>query len=197
MGPVYHLLGLSVGVIQSMGGPGDELVPVRPHYTAADDRYQHLRNPCTPGRGLSADITYGTNNEFGFDYLRDNMVWDLSQCVQRELYYAIVDEVDNILIDEARTPLIISGEAEESASKYQRFARIVGTLRPEIDYVRWTKSSASSPSPRRASTKVERALGIDNIYAPEHFELTPYLENALKAQALFHRDRDYIVPMAR
>ena len=90
----------------------------------ADDRYQHLR-PVARARPTQADITYGTNNEFGFDYLRDNMVLDLSQCVQRELYYAIVDEVDNILIDEARTPLIISGEAEESTSQYQRFAAIV------------------------------------------------------------------------
>ncbi|MGC9359462.1 MAG: preprotein translocase subunit SecA, partial [Anaerolineae bacterium] len=113
MGPVYHLLGLSVGVIQSMGNdPSMSSFLFDPDYPTEDDRYLHLR-PISRREAYEADITYGTNNEFGFDYLRDNMVLDLDQCVQRELYYAIVDEVDNILIDEARTPLIISGQAEE------------------------------------------------------------------------------------
>jgi preprotein translocase subunit SecA len=192
MGPAYHLLGLSVGVIQSMGqDPAMSSFVFDPSYTAADDRYQHLR-PCSRREAYAADITYGTNNEFGFDYLRDNMVWDLNQCVQRELHYAIVDEVDNILIDEARTPLIISGEAEESTSNYQRFARIVRTFRPEADYTVDEKQRIVTLT-EDGITKVERALAIDNLYAPEHFELTPYLENALKAQVLFHRDRDYIV----
>jgi len=123
MGPVYNLLGMSVGVVQSMGqDPTMGSFLFDPDYAAADDRYQHLRT-CSRMEAYAADITYGTNNEFGFDYLRDNMVLDLSQCVQRELHYAIVDEVDNILIDEARTPLIISGQAEESTAQYQRFAR--------------------------------------------------------------------------
>ncbi|MBC7234490.1 MAG: preprotein translocase subunit SecA, partial [Chloroflexi bacterium] len=162
-----------------------------PHYVAADDRYQHLR-PCSRREAYEADITYGTNNEFGFDYLRDNMVLDLRECVQRELYYAIVDEVDNILIDEARTPLIISGQAEESTEQYRQFARIVERLRPEIDYVVNEKERTVTAT-EEGINKVERALGIDNLYAPEHFELTPYLENALRAKALFKRDRDYVV----
>ena len=192
MGQVYHLLGLSVGVVQSMGqDPAMSSFVFDPHYPTADDRYQHLR-PCSRAEAYAADITYGTNNEFGFDYLRDNMVWELNQCVQRELHYAIVDEVDNILIDEARTPLIISGEAEDATSNYQRFARIARTLRLEADYTVDEKQRIATLT-EDGITKVERSLGIDNLYAPEHFELTPYLENALKAQVLFHRDRDYIV----
>ncbi len=148
--------------------------------------------PVPRAETYAADITYGTNNEFGFDYLRDNMVLDLRECAQRELHYAIVDEVDNILIDEARTPLIISGEAEESTSHYQRFARIVRTLRAEVDYTVDEKQRSATIT-EEGLVKVERALGIDNLYAPEHFDLTPYLENALKAQALFHLDRNYIV----
>ena len=192
MGPVYHLLGLSVGVVQSMGqDPTMSSFLFDPGYAAADDRYQHLV-PCSRKEAYAADITYGTNNEFGFDYLRDNMVLDLSQCVQRELHYAIVDEVDNILIDEARTPLIISGQAEESTSQYQRFARIASNLRPDNDYAVDEKQRTVSIT-EEGIARVEQTLGVDNLYAPEHFELTPYLENALKARALFRKDRDYIV----
>jgi preprotein translocase subunit SecA len=112
MGPIYHLLGVTVGVIQSAAeNPALGSFVYDPNYPATDDRYQNLR-PVARREAYVADITYGTNNEFGFDYLRDNMVWDLAQGVQRELHYAIVDEVDNILVDEARTPLIISGPAE-------------------------------------------------------------------------------------
>ena len=129
MGPVYHLLGVSVGVIQSAAeNPMLGSFVYDPAYPATDDRYQHLR-PVQRREAYLADITYGTNNEFGFDSLRDNMVWDLNQCVQRELFYAIVDEVDNILIDEARTPLIISGPAEESGHEYSRLASIVQSLK--------------------------------------------------------------------
>ena len=196
MGPIYHLLGLSVGVIQSAGADlSTSSFLYDPDYVSADDRYHHLR-PCSRREAYAADITYGTNNEFGFDYLRDNMVWDLSQCVMRELYYAIVDEVDNILIDEARTPLIISGEAEESTSTYQRMDRIVRALRPEIDYTVDEKQRVVTIT-EEGIAKVERALGIENLYAPEHFELTPYLENALKAHVLFKRDRDYVVSSDR
>jgi len=192
MGPVYHLLGLSVGVIQSMGqDPRMSSFIYDPDYISADDRYQHLR-PVSRYDAYRTDITYGTNNEFGFDYLRDNMVVDLNQCVQRELYYAIVDEVDNILIDEARTPLIISGEAEESTSSYQRFAHLVRNLKPEIDYTVDEKQRTVSIT-EAGINQVEHALGISNLYAPENYQLTPYLENALKAQALFTLDRDYIV----
>nr|MBC7245316.1 preprotein translocase subunit SecA [Chloroflexota bacterium] len=192
MGPIYHLLGLTVGVIQTAAeNPQLSSFVYDPEYPATDDRYQNLR-PVPRREAYLADITYGTNNEFGFDYLRDNMVWDLSQCVQRELHYAIVDEVDNILIDEARTPLIISGPAEESTDNYIRFARLVKQLRPEIDYTVDEKLRIVTLT-EEGTAKVERALGIDNLYSPEHYGLTPYLENALKAEVLFKADRDYIV----
>jgi preprotein translocase subunit SecA len=194
MGPIYHALGLTVGVIQSSTGDG-RLQPAYvfdPTYIADDDRYQYLRPVEHRRQAYEADITYGTNNEFGFDYLRDNMVWDASQRVQRELYYAIVDEVDNILIDEARTPLIISGPAEESDENYRRLAQIVPRLRPEEDYTVDEKARVVTLTDEGIS-KMESWLGVDNIYAPEHFELTHYLDNALKAHALFKRDRDYIV----
>src|SRR6266498_4867718 len=122
MGPLYHGLGLSVGVIQHEASFFFDAT-----YEAEDKRLQHLR-PCTRREAYRADITYGTNNEFGFDYLRDNMVGDLADCVQRELHYAIVDEVDSILIDEARTPLIISGPTEDSTDKYYIIDRIIPSL---------------------------------------------------------------------
>jgi len=192
MGPIYHLLGLTVGVIQSAAqNPELGSFVFDPNYPATDDRYQNLR-PVPRREAYLADITYGTNNEFGFDYLRDNMVWDLAQCVQRELQYAIVDEVDNILIDEARTPLIISGPAEESTDQYVRFAGLVRQLRAEADYTVDEKMRVVTLT-EDGTAKVERLLGIDNLYSPEHYELTPYLENALKADVLFRADRDYIV----
>ncbi|MFH1085980.1 MAG: preprotein translocase subunit SecA, partial [Chloroflexota bacterium] len=192
MGPVYDLLGLSVGVVQSMGeDPEMASFLYDPDHVSADDRYMRLR-PCARQEAYRADITYGTNNEFGFDYLRDNMVWDLRQCVQRELYYAIVDEVDNILIDEARTPLIISGPAEEPTHEYQRFAAIVRDLRPDTDYAVDEKQRVATIT-EEGINKVEHRLGIGNLYDAEHAQLTPYLENALKAKALFGRDKDYVV----
>ena len=192
MGPIYHLLGLTVGVIQSAAeNPQLGSFVYDPAYPATDDRYQNLR-PVPRREAYLADVTYGTNNEFGFDYLRDNMVWDLAQCVQRELHYAIVDEVDNILIDEARTPLIISGPAEESTDNYVRFARLVKPLHAEDDYTVDEKLRVVTLT-EDGTARIERALGIDNLYSPEHYDLTPYLENALKAEVLFKLDRDYIV----
>ena len=198
MGPIYHLLGVSVGVIQSAAAdPRLGSFLYDSDYPAADDRYQHLR-PVQRREAYTADITYGTNNEFGFDYLRDNMVMDLSQCAQRELYYAIVDEVDNILIDEARTPLIISGAAEESADHYRTFARLVPSLhlgREEDesgDYIVDEKVQVATLT-EQGIAKIERALGLDNLYSPENFHMTPYLDNTLRAYALYRRDRDYIV----
>ncbi len=192
MGPVYHLLGVSVGVIQAAAeNPELGSFVFDPSYPAADDRYQNLR-PVARREAYLADITYGTNNEFGFDYLRDNMVWDLGQCVQRELHYAIVDEVDNILIDEARTPLIISGPAEESTDNYVRFAGIVPRLRPEVDYAVEEKLRVVTLT-EEGIGHVESMLGLDNLYSPAYSELTPYLENALKAHVLFKLDRDYVV----
>jgi preprotein translocase subunit SecA len=192
MGPVYHLLGVSVGVIQSAAeNPALGSFVFDPEFPATDDRYQKLR-PVPRREAYLADITYGTNNEFGFDYLRDNMVWDLGQRAQRELYYAIVDEVDNILIDEARTPLIISGPAEESTDNYVRFARLVRTLRPEADYTVDEKLRIVTLT-EEGTARIERALGVDNLYSPAHYDLTPYLENALRAEVLFRLDRDYLV----
>ncbi|MGQ9555636.1 MAG: preprotein translocase subunit SecA [Anaerolineae bacterium] len=192
MGPIYHVLGLSVGVIQSAAAdPSLGSFLYDPDYQAADDRYHHLR-PVARRQAYLADITYGTNNEFGFDYLRDNMVVDLRQVVQRELHYAIVDEVDNILIDEARTPLIISGEAEESAQHYQVFARLVPRLRPEVDYTVDEKDRIVTLTDEGVA-KIESWLNVDNLYSAEHYHLTPYLDNALRAHVLYQRDRDYIV----
>jgi preprotein translocase subunit SecA len=192
MGPVYRFLGMSSGVIQNIGNnPEMSSFLYDPDYQAQDDRYQHLL-PVGRRDVYAADITYGTNNEFGFDYLRDNMVWDLKQRVQQPLYYAIVDEVDNILIDEARTPLIISGPAEEATDWYGKFAQMVGRLRPETDYTMDEKTRAVSPTDEGIE-KIEQMLGIDNMYSPEHYELTPYFENSLKAQVLFNRDKEYIV----
>ncbi|HEX2173104.1 MAG TPA: preprotein translocase subunit SecA [Dehalococcoidia bacterium] len=186
MGAIYHKLGLSVASIQH-----EAAYLYDPSYHNEDPRLLHLR-PIARQEAYLADITYGTNNEFGFDYLRDNMVQDLSQIVQRELHYAIVDEVDNILIDEARTPLIISGQAEESAEHYIRFAQIIPRLRAEEDYTVDERVRAISLT-EAGIEKVEKWLGIESIYDPQHYELTRYLDNALKAQVLYHRDDQYIV----
>ncbi len=199
MGPVYHLLGLHAAVIQSSAGdPNRGSYIYDPVYLSEDDRFQFLR-PITRREAYEADITYGTNNEFGFDYLRDNMVQDLGQCVQRELFYAIVDEVDNILIDEARTPLIISGAAQESSNWYTRFAELVARLRPSSskeaadgEYVVDEKDRLATLT-EGGIEKIQDWLGITNLYSPEHFDLTPYLDNALRASVLYKRDRDYIV----
>jgi preprotein translocase subunit SecA len=168
MGQIYRFLGLSVGAI---------LTTMTPQSQERRDSY-------------ASDITYGTNNEFGFDYLRDNMVPDLVYAVQRPLHYAIVDEVDNILIDEARTPLIISGQAEESVDLYVRFARAVPRLKPETDYTVDEKSRTVAIT-EEGIDKIERILGIENIY--DDMEQTRHLENALKAHAVFKLDKDYIV----
>ena len=204
MGPIYHMLGLSVGVVQSAGGgrPDDASYQFDPDYQAADDRYLYLK-PISRRQAYHCDITYGTNNEFGFDYLRDNMVYDTSQMSQRELHYAIIDEIDNILIDEARTPLIISGPAEESSDLYRQSADVVRHLRasspesveakePDADYAVDEKTRVVTLT-EAGVEKVERIMGIENLYGPEHWEKTPYVDNALRAQVIYHRDRDYIV----
>jgi len=192
MGPVYHFLGVSVGIITH-----DSSFIFEPGYPTTDERLINLR-PCTRQEAYAADVTYGTNNEFGFDYLRDNMVVELEQRVQRERAFAIVDEVDNILIDEARTPLIISGQAEESADKYFTFARLVPRMsaRPEGeedggDYFVDLKDKAVSPTEQGVS-KMEQMLGIANLYDADP-TLARHFEQALKAHALYKRDRDYIV----
>ncbi|MBI5877607.1 MAG: preprotein translocase subunit SecA [Chloroflexi bacterium] len=187
MGPIYYALGLSVGVIQH-----ESAYLFDPAYSHHDARFHHLR-PCAHRReAYYADITYGTNNEFGFDYLRDNMVWDSDERVQRDVNFAIVDEVDNILIDEARTPLIISGQADEATDLYRKFAAIAATLREEEDFTVDEKHRNVTLTEGGIDT-VERKLGIDNLYAPESLEMTPYLDQALKARVLFLKDREYIV----
>jgi preprotein translocase subunit SecA len=192
MGPIYYFLGMSCGVIQNMGNdPAMASFVYDPDFQAADDRYHNLR-PANRADVYATDIVYGTNNEFGFDYLRDNMVWDPAQMVQRDLYYAIVDEVDNILIDEARTPLIISGPAEEATDWYVRFADMMRRLHEGTHYALDAKTKVVTPTDEGIEA-VERMLGIDNMYSAESYELTPYFENALKAQALFHLDQEYIV----
>src|SRR4030042_915630 len=182
---------------QPRGGPPPPSLPCDPEYASEDRRWPHLR-PVSRRQAYQADIPYGTNNEFGFDYLRDNMVLDLSHCAQRPLNYAIVDEVDYILIDEARTPLIISGAAEESAQKYAIFAQLVPQLVKESDYTVDEKSRSVALTDNGIG-KVEKLLKKDgllkapNLYDPSNYALTHYLESALKAHVLFRRDKDYVV----
>ncbi len=186
MGPVYHALGVTVACIQH-----EAAFVFDPDYDSGDPNWSHLR-PVTRSEAYQADITYGTNNEFGFDYLRDNMVTDLSQCVQRELNYAIVDEVDNILIDESRTPLIISGAAEESTQKYYTFAKLIPRLHPDEDYTveeKWRTVSLTDSG----IAKLENWLGLPNLYDPNHYDLVHHVENALRAYVMYQRDRDYVV----
>ena len=186
MGPVYHALGTSVGCIQH-----DSAFLFDPEYDSEDAAWPHLR-PVPRREAYAADITYGTNNEFGFDYLRDNMVANLSQRVQREFNYAIVDEVDNILIDEARTPLIISGQAEEATQKYYTFARLIPRLQPEIDYT-IDEKMRSAILTESGIGKMEKWLGIPNLYDPANYALVHYMENALRAHVFYKRDREYVV----
>src|ERR1700744_1620615 len=175
MGRVHHFLGLEVGVILADMTPAD----------------RH--------KAYAADITYGTNNEFGFDYLRDNMSWSLEECVQRGHNFAIVDEVDSILVDEARTPLIISGPAEQNSRWYTEFAKIAPKLRRvkdeelqdgdyEVDEKKRTVGILES-----GVEKVEDYLGIDNLYDPVNTPLVSFLNNSIKAKELYKKDKDYVV----
>ncbi|MBX2998118.1 MAG: preprotein translocase subunit SecA [Caldilineaceae bacterium] len=192
MGPIYHLLGVSAAVIQSSAGnPDMGSFLYDPDFPAQDDRFKGLR-PIPRREAYQADVLYGTNNEFGFDYLRDNMVMELSQRTQRDLHYAIVDEVDNILVDEARTPLIISGETQESSDYYRRFAELVRSLQEGKDYEVNEKERVATLT-ENGIVKLEDKLGLENLYSSENFEMIPYLDNALRARALYARDKDYIV----
>jgi preprotein translocase subunit SecA len=187
-GPVFHFLGMTVGVVI-----GDKSFIYDPKFVNEehdDPRIQQLK-PCTRKEAYAADITYGTNNEFGFDYLRDNMVDQVDLLRQRELNFAIVDEVDSILIDEARTPLIISAPASDSGQNYGTFAAIARKL-SEDDYVLDEKRKAVSLTDQGVE-KVEKMLGIKNLYAPEHVRSVYHMDQALRAETLFKRDRDYVV----
>jgi preprotein translocase subunit SecA len=194
MGPIYHFLGLSVATLQQ--GEKNALM-FDPTFESTQLELNHLR-ASTRQEAYRADITYGTNNEFGFDYLRDNMAWRLEERVQRELYYAIVDEVDNILIDEARTPLIISGPAGEASEEYYRLAEIVRKLGPDDYTIEQRTRSITLTEP--GYDRVEELLGasLTNPDRPEEADpqqakLMHHLEAALKAEYLFKRDKDYIV----
>jgi preprotein translocase subunit SecA len=189
-GPVYASLGLTVGVIQNNGVSYMYEPGYRPGEEGATGGLDELR-PCSRRDVYQADITYGTNNEFGFDYLRDNMVREWEEKAQRALYFAIVDEVDNILIDEARTPLIISGNAEEASGTYLRFARAVKNMQEERDFQVDYKSKHIALT-EEGITRVERALGIDNVFGGDS-RLARHLEAALDAEFLKRIDRDYVV----
>ncbi len=186
MGTVYARLGVTIGALQNQ-----KALVYDPEYTEGEKGFEHMRS-ATRHEAYRADITYGTNNEFGFDYLRDNMVTNRDERVQRELGYAIVDEVDNILVDEARTPLIISGPADMSQRDYVRYARVAPTLRTEQDYTVDEKHRTVALT-QDGISKLERTLNINNLYGPENFGVVHHMENALKAQIIFQRDRDYVV----
>ncbi|MPZ22712.1 MAG: preprotein translocase subunit SecA [Dehalococcoidia bacterium] len=180
------MLGVTVGIIQH------DASYIVTEEKVSDALGMEYLAPISKREAYGADITYGTNNEFGFDYLRDNMVQDEARKVQRGHHYSIVDEVDNILIDEARTPLIISGAAGESATLYQTFARLVPRLQATTDY-EVDEKHRSVTLTEEGNEKVEKLLGIDNIYSPENYRLTRYLEASLKAQVMYQRDVEYVV----
>jgi preprotein translocase subunit SecA len=202
MGPIYQALGLAVGVIQH-----EASFLYDPKFVTSDIRLTSLR-PCTRPEAYQADITYGTNNEFGFDYLRDNMRFSLEELVQRELHYAIVDEVDSILIDEARTPLIISGPSDESTDLYYKIDRIIPKLRraativegklSEIeaekkgDFIVDEKARAVALT-EEGIASCERLLNVENLYDPRNMTMLHHIQQGLRAHALFRRDVDYIV----
>lgn len=205
MGQIYNFLGLSIGCIQHdsafiydpkyMGSSnedeGSERDQERDELGSYKVEDSYLR-PVTRKEAYEADITYGTNNEFGFDYLRDNMVSEISQRVQREHAYAIIDEVDSILIDEARTPLIISAPAEESTDKYKTFSQIVPKLKENIDF-NVDEKLKSTTLTEKGIANLEKILGVKNIYEEKGIETVHHIEQALKAHTLFQRDRNYVV----
>ncbi len=208
MGPIYNMLGVSVACINARQDTGHSFPSYiyDTDYNSDDPKWKHLRPILSPPNqphiarreAYKADITYGTNNEFAFDYLRDNMVLDLSQCVHRSFSYAIVDEVDNILIDEARTPLIISGAADEATQKYYTFARLSSRLKANEDYTIDEKTRTAILT-ELGNSRVEdmlRKAGLlksPNLYDPSNHLLTQYIESAIKARTLFRKDRDYVV----
>jgi preprotein translocase subunit SecA len=200
MGQIYHALGLTTGCVNH-----DQSFLYDPSYKKPDLSEDETRDklgsflvvedflrPCSRKEAYAADITYGTNNEYGFDYLKDNMVYDLNQQVQRGFNFAIVDEVDSILIDEARTPLIISAPDVESSKWYQDFARIIPRLDPKTDYEIDEKLRAVTLT-ESGINRVEQILGATNIYEEKGIKYLHHLEQALRAEALFKKDRDYVV----
>ena len=187
-GPVYDFLGLSVGVIINEASFIYDAEYENEEHD--DERFRHLK-PCTRKEAYNADVTYGTNNEFGFDYLRDNMTSEVQFLRQRELNFAIVDEVDSILIDEARTPLIISAPAGDNPEQYYQFAKVADRLVPE-DYI-FDEKRRSVTLTDKGIEKVQGILGVDNLYSTKNTPLVYHLEQAIKAQIVFKRDKDYVV----
>ena len=187
-GPVYDFLGVSVGVI--INEASFIYDPEYENDAHDDERFRHLK-PCTRKEAYNADITYGTNNEFGFDYLRDNMTSEVQNLRQRELNFAIVDEVDSILIDEARTPLIISAPAGDNPDSYYQFAKITARLTPE-DYILDEKRRSVTLTDEGID-KIQKMLGVENLYSTKNTPLVYHLEQALRAEVLFKRDKDYVV----
>ena len=188
MGQLYDALGLTTGcIINDQSFIYDAKYDNESH---TDPRMKKLR-PCTRKEAYAADITYGTNNEFGFDYLRDNMVNETDLLRQRELNFAIVDEVDSILIDEARTPLIISAPASENPEQYIRFSKVAASLKPEHYLLDEKRRSVSLTD--EGVEKVQKLLGVKNLYSPDHVRSVYHLDQALRAQTLFRRDKDYVV----
>ena len=186
--PVYDFLGLSVGVIiNNASYIYDKTYENEEH---EDERFRHLK-PCTRKEAYNADVTYGTNNEFGFDYLRDNMTAEVQYLRQRELNFAIVDEVDSILIDEARTPLIISAPAGDNPDAYYQFAKIASRLNND-DYILDEKHRSVTLTDAGVD-KVQKILGIDNLYSVKNTRLVYHMDQALRAETVFKRDRDYVV----
>lgn len=186
MGPIYHFLGLKVGVIQH-----DASFLYDPNFRVPDKRFDRLR-PCSRKEAYLADITYGTNNEFGFDYLRDNMRYSLDELCQRQLNYAIVDEVDSILIDEARTPLIISGPSEESTEIYYAVNRIVKYLKVDEDF-KLDEKLKTVVLTEQGSKKAEKLLNIENLYDPSNIQIVHHINQAIRAHYFFKKDVDYVV----
>ncbi len=202
MGQVFDTLGLSVAVINHQSSFLYDSAELTDESKSEDDRardevgsykiiYDYLK-PCTRQEAYKADITYGTNNEFGFDYLRDNIGYNKEQLSQREHHYAIVDEIDSILIDEARTPLIISAPAQESSDMYKTFAKIAGTLIVDEDYTVDEKQRAVTLT-ESGINKAEEMLGISNIYSVDGMKYVHHLETAVRAKALFVAEREYVV----
>ena len=187
-GPIYDFLGLSVGVIVNEASFIYDAEYENDNHE--DERFRHLK-PCTRKEAYAADITYGTNNEFGFDYLRDNMTSEVQYLRQRELNFAIVDEVDSILIDEARTPLIISAPAGDNPESYYQFAKVAARLTPD-DYI-FDEKRRSVTLTDKGIEKVQEILGVDNLYSTKNTRLVYHLEQAIRAEVVFKRDKDYVV----
>jgi len=202
MGQIYDALGLSVAVINHESSfiydpnvhatdPKEDLDKERDELGSFKVVHEFLR-PVTRPEAYRADITYGTNVEFGFDYLRDNLEYSADRLRQRDFNYAVVDEIDSILIDEARTPLIISAPTRDAESVYKQFASMVAAFQPDVDYTVEEKHRAIQLT-ESGITKAEKALGVDNIYTDKGIKSVHHLETAVRAKALYHRDKEYVV----